>query len=390
MSSKMKKVLLCVTGGIAAYKAIDLASKLKKQGFAVKTVLTQDAMRFVSPLNFEAITQNSCHHSLWDDQDPIPHITLSDWADIMVVAPATANTIAKAAGGIADSLLSSTLLAFNKSILWVPAMNMKMFDNPATVANLDTLTKREHFALEPDYGMLACGYEGKGKYPPNEEIVYAIRHYLERGKDLAGKKVLVTAGATVEDIDPMRMVSNKSSGKMGLALARALHLRGAVVFLIHGTMTQTKPYYLNNVIEAKSVQEMYEATIPLAEEMDWVIKCAAVSDYKPACAQKEKIKKGGAMTLELLPTKDILAELGEKKKDSQLLIGFAAETRNLIDNAKGKLKCKNLDLIVANSLENAGKDDNSIVLISKDGQTQEHSGNKFDLANLIIDRILKL
>lgn len=385
----MKKVLLGVTGGIAAYKAIDLASKLIKQGYSVKTILTQDAMRFVSPLNFEAITHNSCHHSLWEDEEKIPHITLSDWADIIVVAPATANTIAKAANGIADNLLSSTILAFDKSILWIPAMNIKMYHNPATLANLNTLEERGHFVLEPEHGMLACGYEGKGKYPPNDEIVYAIRHYLERGIDLVGKKVLVTAGATVEDIDPMRMISNKSSGKMGLALARALHLRGAEVYLVHGKMSELPPYYLKKVIEARSVQEMYEATMAISEDIDWIIKCAAVSDYKPSQSHKEKIKKGGAMTLQLVPTKDILAELGQKKKD-QLLIGFAAETQNLIDNAKDKLKRKNLDLIIANSLENAGKDDNSIILISKDEEIVEHSGNKFDLANLIIDRIKKL
>lgn len=385
----MKKVLLGVTGGIAAYKAIDLASKLIKQGFSVKTILTQDAMHFVSPLNFEAITHNSCHHSLWDDQEPIPHITLADWADIIVVAPATANTIAKAANGIADNLLSTTILAFNKSILWVPAMNIKMYQNPTTLSNLNTLEECGHFVLEPEHGMLACGYEGKGKYPPNDEIVYAIRHYLDRGKDLVGKKVLVTAGATVEDIDPMRMISNKSSGKMGLALARALHLRGAEVYLIHGTMSEVPPYYLKSTVEARSVQEMYDATMAISGDMDWIIKCAAVSDYKPAQPCKEKIKKGGAMTLELVPTKDILAELGQKKKE-QLLIGFAAETQNLIDNAKAKLQRKNLDLIIANSLENAGKDDNSIILISKDEEIVEHSGNKFDLANLIIDRIKKL
>lgn len=389
MSSKMKKVLLGVTGGIAAYKAIDLASKLIKQGYSVKTILTQDAMRFVSPLNFEAITHNNCHHSLWEDAEPIPHITLSDWADIIVVAPATANTIAKTASGIADNLLSSTILAFDKSILWIPAMNIKMYHNPATLANLNTLEERGHFVLEPEHGMLACGYEGKGKYPPNDEIVYAIRHYLERGIDLVGKKVLVTAGATVEDIDPMRMISNKSSGKMGLTLARALHLRGAEVYLVHGNMSELPPYYLKKVIEARSVQEMYEATMAISGDMDWIIKCAAVSDYKPSQSHKEKIKKGGAMTLQLVPTKDILAELGQKKKD-QLLIGFAAETQNLIDNAKVKLKRKNLDLIIANSLENAGKDDNSIILISKDDEIVEHSGNKFDLANLIIDRIKKL
>lgn len=385
-----KKVLLCVTGGIAAYKAIELASMLKKQGYAIKTVLSEDARKFVSALNFEAITQDSVHHSLWDDVDPIPHITLSDWADIIVVAPATANTIAKAANGIADNLISSTLLAYNKAVLWIPAMNVKMYDHPATQDNIEKLKAMGHYVLEPEYGMLACGYKGKGKYPPNEEISYAIRSYLAHKRDLVGKKVLVTAGATVEKIDPMRMISNNSSGKMGIALARALYLRGAEVHLVYGKITQSLPYYLENAVQTLSVDEMQKEVNRVADSMDWIIKCAAVSDYKPAEESSNKIKKGSSLTLKLLPTQDILAELGKRKPAAQRLIGFAAETENLIANAQDKLTRKNLDMIIANSLSNAGSDDNSIHIITSTGDIQEHFGKKFDLAHKIIDRITRL
>ncbi len=384
------KILLCVTGGIAAYKAIDLASRLYKAGHSIQTILTEDARRFVSPINFAAITHGSVHDSLWTDPDPIPHISLADWADLIVVAPATANTLAKAAHGMADELLTATLLAHRKPILWVPAMNVNMYQNPATQANLAVLRDRGHHILEPQTGLLACAYEGKGKYPPNQEILYAISTYLSYGRDLLGKRVMVTAGATVECIDPMRMITNRSSGKMGIALTRALALRGADVSLIYGYVSQEIPYYLENAIKAETVDEMHREVMTRSIEVDWIIKCAAVSDYKPVVQAKDKIKKGGSLHLELVATPDILYDLGKAKGQNQKLIGFAAETENIIENARGKMKKKNLDLIICNHLSNAGKDTNSISLLSGDNEPLFLEGSKFDLAHLIIDKVKTL
>ncbi|HNX38887.1 MAG TPA: bifunctional phosphopantothenoylcysteine decarboxylase/phosphopantothenate--cysteine ligase CoaBC, partial [Candidatus Cloacimonadota bacterium] len=236
-----RKILLCVSGGIAAYKAIDLVSRLTKQGASVRTIMTEGALKFVSPINFAALSGEAVHTSLFEDSDPIPHISLADWADLLVVAPATANVLAKAAHGISDDLLSATLLAHNKPVLFVPAMNVHMYENAATQDNIKILKARGHHVLEPDSGMLACGYEGKGKYPPNEEIVFAIETYLEHVQDCKGLKVLVTAGACEEAIDPMRFITNRSSGKMGLAIARAFSLRGAEVDLLFAGIDQAVP-----------------------------------------------------------------------------------------------------------------------------------------------------
>lgn len=392
MNSKMEapKILLCVTGGIAAYKAIDLASMLYKAGYIVRTVLTESARKFVSPINFAAITHNSVHASLWEDSDPIPHINLADWADLLIVAPATANSIAKAAYGLADDLLSSLLLAHQKPVLWVPAMNVHMFENEVTQKNLALLEERGHHILSPSSGMLACGYEGKGKYPPNPEVLQAIACYLKRGMDLKGKQVLVTAGGSSEAIDPMRVIGNRSSGKMGIALARALALRGASVSLVYANISVELPYMLQSTIQANTVDEMYEAVIGLAPGMDWIIKCAAVSDFKPAQSSEHKIKKGDSLRLELVRTRDILAELGKIKKTGQKLIGFAAETDDLISNATAKLQAKKLDLIVANHLNNAASDQNQIHIIGHDRAPESLSGDKAELAHAIIDRVKEL
>lgn len=385
-----KKILICVTGGIAAYKAIDLASMLVKAGCKVRTLLTDAAMKFVYPLNFAAITGEKVYSSQWDEEDPIPHITLADWAEQIVVAPATANSIAKAAYGLGDNLLGATLLAHTRPVIWVPAMNVHMYDNPITQDNLARLRERGHHVLSPDTGRLACGYIGKGKYPPNSEIVPAIACYLNHTEDLKGKKVLVTAGATSEAIDPMRTISNKSSGKMGIALARALALRGAEVYMVYGNISVEMPYLLAESVAAASVEAMYDAVLSRAPRMDWIIKCAAVSDYKPAHSALQKIKKGAALNLELLPTPDILAAFGKEKKAGQRLIGFAAETEDLLANASKKLMAKNLDLIVVNHLENAAQDSNSIQILSAKDATspKSYSGLKSELAHHIIDEIL--
>ncbi len=385
------KILLCVSGGIAAYKAIDLASRLTKLGCEVKTVLTANAQEFVAPVNFEAITHSSAHTSLWEDSDPIPHITLADWADLIVVAPATANIIAKAAAGLADDLLSTLLLAHTQPALFIPAMNVHMYNHPATQANLATLRQRGNHILEPDSGMLACGYEGVGKYPPNDDVVHAIRCYLKHTEDLAGTSVLVTAGATAEPIDPMRMISNRSSGKMGIAIARAFALRGAKVTLVHGQVAGDLPINLYKTIFAPTVGEMYDAVMQEADSARIIVKCAAVSDYKPASVATQKIKKGAKLSLELVPTPDILAQLGKQKKPGQILVGFAAETEKLEEHAKAKLERKNLDLICVNHLDTAGADQTRLILIgAKSKKNRVLTGDKFDVALQLTEHIASL
>jgi phosphopantothenoylcysteine decarboxylase/phosphopantothenate--cysteine ligase len=386
-----KKILLCVSGGIAAYKAIELASSLAKSGYEVRTVLTESALRFVGPINFAAITHGSVHISLFDDADPIPHITLADWADLIVVAPATANAMAKAAHGIADDLLSSTLLAHTKPVLWVPAMNVHMYSHPATRANIGVLKDRGHHVLDPSTGLLACGYEGQGKYPPNSEVMYAIRTYLQFGRDLEGISVLVSAGGTAEAIDPMRWIGNRSSGKTGLAIARALALRGAEVTLVYAAIDGEVPYYLKEAIQTETVTAMHSVVLKRFRKMDWTVMCAAVSDFTPAKPSRNKIKKSAGLELKLVSTPDILKELGVLKKKGQLLIGFAAETENLEANAKGKLAAKNLDLICVNDLKVAGSDATELILFrsTKDKGKKLH-GDKFDVAHGLIDAIKEI
>jgi len=386
---KDQKILLCVTGGIAAYKAIDLASRLHKAGAKVKTVLTANARQFVTPLNFAAITSESVHTEMFTDADPIPHISLADWADLVVVAPATANVMAKAVHGIADDLMSSILLAHTKPILWVPAMNVNMYSHPATQDNINALRVRGHHILEPMTGMLACGYEGKGKYPPNDEVIRAIETYLEHTLDLTGFRILITAGATVEAIDPMRMITNRSSGKTGLALARAAKLRGAGVTLIHAHVTQSIPYYLDKVLKAETVDIMHKAVQAELKNHDWLIMCAAVSDYRPAQPKKQKIKKGKDLTIDLVPTPDILTEATKHKTKRQKFIGFAAETNDHAANARDKLTRKGLDMIIANDLQVAGADATEVLAIT----TKESipiKGDKLDVAHQILSIILSL
>ncbi len=383
----MKRILLCVCGGIAAYKAIDLASLLVRHGYEVKSILTQGALEFVSGLNFSALTNNSVHTNLFQDSDPIPHIRLAEWADLIVVAPATANIIAKAANGISDDLLSATLLANRKPVVFVPAMNVYMFENAATQTNLQVLENRGHFIMPPETGRLACGYVGKGKYPPNPEILAAIETNLAHGRDLKGKKVLVTAGATIEAIDPMRYISNRSSGKMGLALARALALRGAEVTLVHANLNLPIPHYLHETSAVESAAEMNKTVLERADKMDWIIKCAAVADYAPQKVSKTKLPKEKELLLCLKQTPDILAQLGKQKKTGQLLIGFAAQSEDDHAKALDKLKRKNLDMICQNNIRVAGMDNSVITLIRKaiPDEPIHLSGDKFELAHRLID-----
>lgn len=395
------KILLCVTGGIAAYKAIDLASRLYKQGYEIKCVLTENAMQFVRPASFVAITHNSIHLNMFEDADPVVHISLADWADLVVIAPATANIIAKAAHGIADDLLSTLLLAHTKPILFVPAMNVHMLESCATQENLNTLKARKHHILQPGKGMLACGYEGLGKYPPNEEVMAAIYTYLQYQEDLKGKKVLITAGATIEAIDPMRFISNRSSGKMGLALARAMALRGAEVHLVYGHVEAPLPHYLAETVFTESAEAMREAVVSRFAAMDWIIKCAAVADYKPASQAINKLPKNQEHCLNLVSTPDILQELGDRKLPHQKLIGFAAQTDDLTSKGLDKYQRKHLDMICVNHIKTAGADDSEITVIGKlpnqawlpeasELNYTNITGSKLSLAHSIADLIKTL
>ncbi len=384
---KRKKILLGITGGIAAYKAVDLASRLTKMGAEVKTVMTANACEFISPITIKSITHQPVITKMFDINADIEHISLADWADIVVIAPATANIIGKTAAGIADDLLSTTIMATTAPVLFVPAMNIHMYENPIVQENIDKLTQLGYFFMEPEFGRLACGYEGKGRYPENDEIIYHISTYLKYKKDLNGKEVLVTAGASRESIDPMRFITNHSSGKMGLALARAAHIRGANVKLIHSSLNVKVPDYLES-IEAITAEEMYTAVQKVYPTSDVTFMTAAVADYTPSKPEKQKIKKTEALDLELNRTKDILKELGEKKTKDQILVGFAAESENIKENALIKIKKKNLDFICANDLKVSGEDNTEVIILGH-GIEQKIKGEKFSTAHQILDIVLK-
>ncbi len=383
-----KKILLGVTGGIAAYKAVDLASKLTKMGAEVRTIMTAHACELVSPITFKSITHQKVVTKMFDIDADIEHISLADWAEIVVVAPATANIIGKVACGIADDLLSTTIMATRAPVLFVPAMNVYMYENPIVQENINKLSKLSYFFMEPEKGMLACGYEGKGRFPKTDEIIYFIQTCLYYKKDLKDIPVLITVGATRENIDPMRFITNHSTGKMGIVLARAASIRGAKVTLIAGNISEEIPEYLNS-IKTSTADEMFKATMKEFPNNQVTFMTAAVSDYTPVKPSKQKIKKADEMILKLKITKDILLELGKKKTDKQTLVGFAAESEKIVENAKLKLKKKKLDFIAANNLNVAGKDDTEIILIGKKIE-EKLTGNKFQVAHKILDRIFKI
>ena len=383
---KDKKILLCLTGGIAIYKSLELASMLVKEGAIVKTIMTKSALEFISPMTIQTITKQSVSYKMFDHDAHIEHISLADWADLLVIAPATANIIGKIANGIADDLLSTTIMATKCPILIVPSMNGNMYENPIVRKNIDYLKEIGYYFLEPELGRLACGYDGKGRMPAPSEIYFAIKTFLYHSSDLSGKKILITAGATIEKIDPVRCITNFSSGKMGLALARAAHFRGADVTLIHASVSETLPSYTSN-IKALSADEMFKNVMDISKDFDIVIMCAAVSDYKPKMTSIQKIKKGESLTLELEKTVDILLELGKNKPSKQYLVGFAAESENLKENAKEKLEKKNLDMVIANDIKVIGKDESEIMIIKRDGKEISENGDKFYLAHKILDVI---
>ncbi len=384
---KDKKILLGITGGIAAYKAVDLASKLTKMGAEVKTVMTAHACEFVSPITFKSITHQPVITKMFDAESDIEHISLADWADIVVIAPATANIIGKTAYGIAGDLLSTTIMAATSPVLFIPAMNVHMYENPIVQENITKLSALGYFFMEPEFGILACGYEGKGRYPDNEEIIFHIITYLKYSKDLSGKNVLVTSGASREEIDPMRFITNYSTGKMGLALARAAHIRGAQVKLIHSFISVKIPEYLDSK-KAVSAEEMYNAVIKDYKDSDITFMTAAVADYTPAKPSKQKIKKSNDLNIELKRTKDILTELSMRKTNDQILVGFAAESENIKENALQKIRKKKLNFICANNLNVAGKNDTDIIILGEETEVKL-TGSKFSAAHQIIDIILK-
>lgn len=388
-----------MTGGIAVYKAVALTSKLTQTGANVKVIMSESAMRFVTPLSFQALSRNDVYIDTFDEKDSkkIAHIDLADWADLILIAPATANIIGKLANGIADDMISTTLLAATSPVWLAPAMNVHMYSHPAVMKNIDTLYQFGYRFVEPSEGYLACGYVGKGRLEEPEKIINHIADFFDGSKKvLKNKKVIVTAGPTREKIDPVRYLTNHSSGKMGYAIAEEAASLGADVRLVSGPVSIDAPAGVQ-LIKVESAEEMYQAVLSQYDDADIVIKTAAVADYKPKKVYKHKVKKkSGEEYLELERTKDILFELG-KRKNKQVLIGFAAETEKLDDYAIGKLEKKNADMIVANNVtaEGAGfGTDTNIVTLYKRNGSIDHLPlmSKHEVAAKILDaanRLLK-
>jgi len=397
---KGKTVLLGVTGSIAAYKAADLASRLMKQHAQVHVIMTENAAKFISPITFETLTNRKCITDTFDRDYPsdhpveVEHIALAKKADLVIVAPATANIIAKMAYGIADDMLSTTLLACTCPVLVSPAMNTKMYEHPATQANLAVLRQRGVKIIEPSSGLLACGDEGKGKLPEPAVLVDHILAEIACPKDLTGKKILVTAGPTREAIDPVRFITNHSSGKMGYAIAHAAALRGADVTLVSGPVSLTPPLGVK-LVPISSAHDLFCAVTAVSAEQDIIIKAAAVADYRPVTVSDEKIKKAdNDLSLSLARTEDTLQYLGEHKPEGQILCGFAMETSDLENKARAKLRKKNLDMIVANNVKVAGAgfgtDTNVVTFITKDSTEQLEIMSKENVAMKLLDRLLEM
>ncbi len=395
---KGKKIVLGVTGGIAVYKAVDLVSRLRKQGAEVRVVMTDHAKEFVTPLTFKEISGNKVAVSMWESNQEfnVEHIALANWADVFIVAPATANIIAKMACGIADDLLSTTLLAAQAPIIVCPAMNTGMYNHPATQENLGKLQSRGVTIMPPAVGMLACGVSGPGRLPEPQQIVEFVKDFFaKREGDLRGLKVLVTAAGTREPIDPVRFVGNRSSGKMGYAIAQIAAERGADVLLVTGPSALPIP---PNVAYQKveTTGEMLAACLEAYDKADIVIKAAAVADYRPhdVAAQKIKKKTDDALTVVMDKNPDILKELGARKKQ-QILVGFAAETQNLLENAREKIVKKNLDMIVANDVTAAGAgfnaDTNIVKFLFPDGRVCSlEQMPKTAVAEKLLDTVLEI
>ena len=388
-----KTVLLGVTGSIAAYKAADLASRLIKQHAEVHVIMTKNAMNFIHPTTFETLTGQKCLTDTFDRHFSfeVEHISLAKKADLALVAPATANVMAKLANGLADDMLTTTLLACTCPVLIAPAMNTRMYENPVTQENAEKLRRFGMRIIEPAEGLLACGDTGKGKFPEPALLVEHVLAEIACEKDLAGKKVLITAGPTQEAIDPVRYITNHSSGKMGYALARMAMLRGAEVTLVSGPVSIEPPLF-TELVRIRSARDMFEAVTQRAAEQDMIIKAAAVADYRPAQVSDEKVKKkDGDLSIALSRTDDILQYLGNHKRPGQLLCGFAMETSQMEERAREKLVRKNLDLIAANNVKvegaGFGTDTNVVTLLTKDSLTRLEKMSKEEVAMRILSAL---
>ena len=391
-----KTVLLGVTGCVAAYKACEVVRGLQKAGLRVKVVMTKNATEFINPGQFRALTREPVAVGTFDDApgDPIHHISLSKEADVFLIAPCTANVLGKVANGIADDLLTTTAMATTAPIVLAPAMNVNMYENEATQQNMKTLVERGVRIVDAGSGYLACGDVGKGRLAEPADIVDAVLDVLEVSRDMTGKHVIVTAGPTVEPIDAVRYISNPSSGKMGFALAEAAADRGADVVLVTGPVNLDDPGDVE-VIRVKTAQEMFDAVDAVFEDSDIAVFSAAVSDFRPEQVVDRKLKKGSdddaLTTIKLVENPDILATMGEKKHADQYVIGFAAETENVVENARKKLETKHADMIVGNPVGESkgfGADDNEAVLVTKDGESHLESMSKRALADRIFDAVL--
>ena len=390
-----KTIVLGVTGGIACYKAAALASALVKQHADVQVIMTENAAKFVTPITFEQLTGQKALIDTFDRnfQHSVEHIAVADRADLVLIAPATANVIAKLAHGLADDMLTTTVLACSCPKAVAPAMNTGMYENPVTQDNLALLRRYGWEVVEPASGRLACGAVGKGKLPEPEELLEVCLHAIAHEKDLAGKRVLVTAGPTQEALDPVRYLTNHSSGRMGYAIARAAARRGAEVTLVSGPTALSRPAYVD-VVDIVSAQDMYDAVMAHADTADIIIKAAAVADYRPASVADNKIKKtDGDMSIPLERTKDILGTLGASKREGQFLCGFSMETENMLENSRKKLERKNLDMIAANNVKVAGAgfavDTNVLTLITRDGEEELPLMSKDAAADALLDAVVR-
>ena len=395
---KDKNILLGVTGGIAAYKIANLASMLKKQGTNVKVIMTENACQFITPMTFETLTAQKVYTDTFDRnfEFKVDHIELGKWADVFLIAPATANVIGKLANGIADDMLTTTALAMRCPILVSPAMNTTMFENKVVKHNIMKLRTYGMDIIMPASGHLACGDTGAGKMPEPEMLLEYIKRGVYAKKDLVGKKVCVSAGPTREAIDPVRYISNNSTGKMGVEIAKMAAYRGAKVSLVMGPSNVFVPDFINR-IDIKSAEDMYEEIIKISDSQDIIIKAAAVADYTPANYSDEKIKKkDGDLSIELSRTKDILKELGERKENNpkkQFICGFSMETENMEENSKNKLAKKNADMIVANNVKvdgaGFGTDTNVVTIFTKDNEIRLDKLSKTEVAEKIFDEIVR-
>lgn len=393
---KGKTVILGVSGSIAAYKIANLASMLVKLHCNVHVIMTKNATNFIHPITFETLTNNRCIVDTFDRnfQYNVEHVALSKQADVVMIAPATANVIAKMAHGLADDMLTTTVLACPCKKIVAPAMNTQMYHNPITQDNIETLKKYNFEVIAPACGMLACRDIGEGKLPEPEILLEYILKEIACKKDMKGKNVLVTAGPTQEAIDPVRYITNHSTGKMGYAIAKCAMLRGANVTLVTGPTSIKKPPFVD-IVEIKSAKDMFEVVTSRAADQDIIIKAAAVADYRPSNISDEKVKKSDSdLAIPLERTQDILKFLGENKKPNQFLCGFSMETQNMLENSRTKLVKKNLDMIVANNLKTAGAgfgtDTNVVTMITKDQEIELDIMSKEDVANRILDQILKM